>query len=102
MLRFYIGGLTHHWQANVLEFLPFAVHKELQCPQLNPGSKVKSPAHIAVHRKERTTQAVNKYRVLCSLLQKYSRSWRRVQPNVSWNCLATACAVVTILFTPGP
>jgi len=23
------------------------------------------------------------YRVLCSLLQKYSRSWRRVQPNVS-------------------
>ena len=35
-------------------------------------------------------------RVLCSLLQKYSRSWRRVQPNVSWNCLATACAVGTI------
>jgi len=36
--------------------------------------------------------SVRNYRVLCSLLQKYSRSWRRVQPNVSWNCLATACA----------
>jgi len=26
------------------------------------------------------------------LLQNYSNSWRRVQPNVSWYCLATACA----------
>ena len=41
------------------------------------------------------TQIAN-CRVLCSLLQKYSRSWRQVQPNVSWNCLATACAVKNI------
>ena len=41
------------------------------------------------------------YRVLCSLLHKYSCSWRRVQPNVSWNCLAKACAEGTILLTPG-
>ena len=47
------------------------------------------------------TKLAGNCRVLCSLLQKYSRSWRRVQPNVSWNCLATACAVGTILFTPG-
>jgi len=43
-------------------------------------------------------------RKLHSTLQlavKVLSSWRRVQPNVSWNCLATACPVGTILFTPG-
>ena len=38
---------------------------------------------------------------LCSM-QKYSSSWRRVQLNVGWNCLATACAVGNILFTLFP
>ena len=52
-------------------------------------------AHIHTHA-HRHTQC----RVLCILLQKYSHSWRRVQPNVSWNCLATARAVGTIFLHP--
>ena len=53
-----------------------------------------------IYTKEKLCRQSN-CRVLCSLLQKYSSSWRRVQPNFSWNCRAAACAVKTIFFTPG-
>ena len=66
---------------------------------ISKGSLAGCTVHMDAGSTDRFSQ--QNYRVLCSLLQKYSRSWRRVQPNVSWNCLATACAVGIILSTPG-
>ena len=75
--------------------------------QSTPRRRVKTCVLTGSRRKPRETNDIiaRAENANCtipgSLLQKYSCPWRRVQPNVRWNCLATACAVGAILCTPG-